>query len=63
MKALAYALLALLAGCSSGPVWTHPTKEMSEYKRDFADCERFFSARERDVENCMIRRGWQRERR
>ncbi|MGQ0656275.1 MAG: hypothetical protein ACT4P4_29135 [Betaproteobacteria bacterium] len=63
MKPLAYALVTALAGCGSSPVWTHPTKEMSQYKRDFADCERFFGASEREVDNCMIRRGWRRERR
>jgi hypothetical protein len=63
MRPLACLLLVLAAGCGGAPVWEHPTKERTEYKRDLADCERFFSASEREVENCMLRRGWRKERR
>lgn len=63
MKPLGCVLVVFFAGCGSSPVWTHPTKEMSEYKKELADCERFFSASDREVERCMTRRGWQRERR
>jgi hypothetical protein len=59
--AIFLAFLAWLpAGCSSGPVWTHPTKDSYESKTDAADCERFFSGSEKDQENCMKQRGWQR---
>ena len=60
MKLLACVVLAFVAGCGS-TVWTHPTKEVTEYKRELADCERFFSSSDRDIEACMIRRGWRRE--
>jgi hypothetical protein len=61
MRPLACALFLLAAGCGSAPVWTHPTKDSSEYKKDLADCERFFSASERETLGCMTRRGWRRE--
>jgi hypothetical protein len=61
MKPLACAVLVLVAGCGSSTVWTHPTKEVTEYKRELADCERFFSSSDRDTEACMVRRGWRRE--
>jgi hypothetical protein len=56
-------LLLLAFGCGSSTVWTHSTKEVTEYKNELADCERFFSSSERDTEACMVRRGWRRERR
>ena len=48
----------LLAGCASDPRWTHPTKDSYEWKADAADCERFFSASDRDREACMKGKGW-----
>jgi hypothetical protein len=60
---LRFVLLAmLLAGCASKPVWTHPTKDSSEWKLDSAECERFFSGSERDQLNCMTTKGWRRAR-
>jgi hypothetical protein len=61
MKFVVLALGVVVAGCGSSTVWTHPTKEVTEYKRELADCERFFSSTDRDTEACMIRRGWRRE--
>jgi hypothetical protein len=58
MRLLAFAVLLLAAGCGSAPVWTHPTKDMADYKKDLADCERFFSGSERETLGCMTRRGW-----
>lgn len=42
-------------------MWQHPDKDYAEYKKDFADCERFFGTTERETERCMIRRGWRRQ--
>ena len=62
MRSLACLLVLLLAaGCGSAPRWTHPEKEHSDYKKDLADCERFFGVTERETDRCMIRRGWRRE--
>lgn len=63
MRVLCVATMFLLsaAGCGSAPVWQHPDKDYAEYKKDFADCERFFGTTDREIERCMIRRGWRRE--
>jgi hypothetical protein len=58
-EAIALVFLAWLpAGCASGPDWTHPTKDSTEWKADAADCERFFSGSESDREACMKGKGW-----
>ncbi len=66
MKGLRTACIALaaclLASCASKPVWTHPSKDSSEWKLDAADCERFFSGSENDQLNCLTQKGWRRTR-
>ena len=50
-----------LAGCaSSKPVWTHPTKDSSEWKVDAAECERFFSGSDKAQLDCLTQKGWRR---
>jgi len=51
---------ALLFGCGSDPVWTHPTKDSYEWKAEMAECERFFGGVEKDQLNCMKQKGWTR---
>jgi hypothetical protein len=63
MRAPFFSMIIVLAAaaCGSAPVWQHPEKDFSEYRKDFADCERFFGTTERETERCMIRRGWRRQ--
>ena len=58
-KGIRYAIVLLLAGCASAPVWTHLTKDRSEWKADAAECERFFS-NEKEQLRCMTLKGWRR---
>ena len=63
-QALSAAVLALhLAGCTSDPIWVHPTKDSDELTADLADCERFFGADSRGKLTCMTRKGWKQEKR
>ena len=58
MRTTAAVVLVFLAGCASDPDWSHPTKDSVEWKADAAECERFFSGRDRDQEACMKQKGW-----
>jgi hypothetical protein len=52
--------ICLLASCASKPVWTHPTKDSSEWKLDAAECERFFSGSDKAQLDCLTQKGWRR---
>jgi hypothetical protein len=62
MKKLLIVAGCLLASCASKPVWTHPTKDSSEWKVDAADCERFFGGSDQAQLTCLTQKGWRRTR-
>jgi hypothetical protein len=57
-------VLLLLAGCASAPStdgWNHSTKDVTEWKFDMAECERFFGGSDPDRARCMASKGWRRK--
>lgn len=40
MKSLSIAILVLVAGCAPTWEWRHPTKNLTDFKKDSYECER-----------------------